>query len=70
MNLVLPPLAAETMFQIGNFPITNSYINSSLALLGFLIFAIFIQKSIKKYYSVLKAPKGILNFTESNDRIS
>lgn len=64
MNLVLPPLAAETMFQIGNFPVTNSYINSSLALLGFLVFAILVQKGVKKYYSGLKAPKGILNFTE------
>ncbi len=64
MMLVLPPLAAETMFYLGGFPVTNSHINSTLALLGFLVFAILVQRGIKKYYTGLSAPKGILNFTE------
>jgi F-type H+-transporting ATPase subunit a len=64
MMLVLPPLAAETMFYVSGFPITNSYINSTLALIGFAVFAFFVNKGIKKYYLTTDVPKGILNFAE------
>ncbi len=64
MIVALPPLAAETMFNIGSFPVTNSHINSSIALVFFLIFAIFVQRGVKKYYQGLSVPKGILNFAE------
>lgn len=65
MLLLLPPLAAETMFTVAGMPITNSYINSSLALVLFVIVAFVINSSIKKYYPKNIAPKGFLNFFEN-----
>ncbi len=62
--LAIPPLAAETIFYIGSFPVTNSYINSTIVVIGFIIFAFIINAAIKKYYPLKKAPKGILNFFE------
>lgn len=59
----LPPLAAETIFHIGSFPITNSYINSTLALVVFAIFGYFLNKSVEKTGSK-KAPRGTANFFE------
>ncbi len=64
MELHLPPLAAETIHHIGNFPITNSYINTTLALVVFVLLAIAVQLGIRKYYSKDIAPKGFLNFFE------
>ncbi len=64
MELHLPPLAAETIFHIGNFPITNSYFNTTMALVVFLVMAFFVQRGIKKYYKTNSAPKGFLNFFE------
>ncbi len=61
----LPPLAAEQVFKIGSFPISNTMVNSFVALLLFAIFAFFINKGVKKYYADNKAPKGVLNFFES-----
>ncbi len=60
----LPPLAAEPLFHIGSFPITNSYINSTLGVVVFAIFAFFLHRSTKKYYTK-GAPKGLVNFFES-----
>lgn len=60
----LPTLAAEVMFNIGSFPITNSYINSSLTVIIFGIFAFFLNNSINKYYKKNIAPKGLLNLFE------
>jgi|SRR3989344_149572 len=37
MLYALPPLAAEPIFQLGSFTITNTYINSSIALVLVLI---------------------------------
>ena len=65
MALFLPPLAAEEMFKIGSFGVTNSMINAALATLLFAVFALFINLGIKKYYLKDMAPKGILNFFES-----
>ncbi len=62
MIAALPPLAAEPIFYIGQFPITNTYINSTLTMIGFVIFAFLISRALKKYQS--KAPGGILNFFE------
>jgi F-type H+-transporting ATPase subunit a len=64
MYILLPPLAAEKMFDIRGVAITNSYINSTIALVLFLVFAVFISLAIKKYYSVNKVPRGLLNFFE------
>ncbi|MDR3642953.1 MAG: F0F1 ATP synthase subunit A [Candidatus Doudnabacteria bacterium] len=62
--LSLPPLAAESLFHIGSFPITNSYVNSTLGVLAFAVFAFFLNRSAKKYYA-FGAPKGLVNFFES-----
>lgn len=63
--LFLPPLAAEQIFKIGSFSVTNSMINAFLALIIFVIFAFFLNLGIKKYYKTDKAPKGLVNFFES-----
>ncbi len=60
--LALPPLAAEPIFYISSFPVTNTLINSTLTMLGFVVFAFFINKAFKKYQG--GAPRGILNFFE------
>ncbi len=60
----IPPLAAEPIFHISRLPVTNSYINSTLTLFGFIVFIIFLNAGIKKYYSKSRAPKGIVNFFE------
>ena len=63
--LFLPPLAAEQIFKIGSFWVTNSLINAFLALVIFVVFAFFLNLGIKKYYVGNKAPKGLVNFFES-----
>lgn len=64
MELAIPPLAAEPIFNIGQFTVTNSIINASVAAFLFIIFAVFIQMAIRKYYRGNQAPKGLLNFFE------
>src|ERR1035441_8364148 len=61
--LSLPPLAAEALFHIGSFPITNAYVNSTLGVVVFAVFAFFLNRSAKKYYAT-GAPKGLVNFFE------
>lgn len=63
MIAALPPLAAEPIFHVGNFPVTNTYINSTLTMLGFVVFALIIRSAVNKYRG--KAPGGILNFFET-----
>ena len=63
--LHLPPLAAETVFHILSFPVTNAMINSVLSLVIFIVFAFFLNLGIKKYYLNDQAPKGVVNFFES-----
>lgn len=62
--MTLPPLAAEIMFKIGFLPITNSYINSTITLLGFVVFALFINMGMKRYYLNNSAPRGLINALE------
>jgi F-type H+-transporting ATPase subunit a len=64
MLVVLPPLAAEPIFHIGSLAVTNSLINSTLTMIGFVVFAVIINRAAKRYYSNNSAPKGILNFFE------
>lgn len=64
-ELLLPPLAPETIFHIGSFAVTNSLINSSFTVLLFAVFALVLNSGIKKYYKRDQAPKGILNFFEA-----
>ncbi len=61
--LALPPLAAEPIFYIQAFPVTNTVINSTLTMIGFVIFAFLINRAVK-FYGIHKAPKGLLNFFE------
>jgi F-type H+-transporting ATPase subunit a len=65
MLATLPPLSAETITHIGSFPITNAYLNTVLTVLGFIIFAFFINRAAKYYYGSNRAPQGLLNFFES-----
>lgn len=60
--LALPPLAAEPIFYVSSFPVTNTIINSTLTMLGFVVSAFFVNRAVKKYSG--GAPKGILNFFE------
>lgn len=62
--LALPPLAAEPIFYITDFPVTNTLINSTVTMVGFVIFAYLINRAVK-YYGSHKAPRGLLNFFES-----
>ncbi len=63
-GLTLPPLAAESIFHIGSFAVTNTYINTVLTVIGFAVFAFFIKRAAERYYSGNEAPKGLLNFFE------
>ncbi len=62
--LALPPLAAEPIFHISTFPVTNTVINSTLTMLGFVVFAFLINRAVNRF-GISKAPRGILNFFES-----
>jgi len=58
MSLVLPPVAAEQIFQIGSFPITNSIINGWIAVLFFVILAFLVRNR------TALVPKGLQNIVE------
>jgi F-type H+-transporting ATPase subunit a len=64
MLIALPPTAAEPIFHISSLPVTNAMINSGIALVLIVIFAVSLQIGIKKYYRADSAPKGIVNFFE------
>ncbi len=57
--LAIPPLAAETIFQIKGFPITNTYINSSIVLVLFFILGLILRKKTREI------PDKVQNFAES-----
>jgi F-type H+-transporting ATPase subunit a len=59
MELLLPPAAAETIFHIGSFPITNSMVNGWIAVVFFVLVAFFVSRNISKI------PKGFQNFVEA-----
>ncbi len=58
MLYALPPLAAEPIFNIGAFSVTNTYINSTLTVFLFVIVAFLIKRNVKE------VPRGIQNFVE------
>lgn len=64
MILVLPPLAAEQIFSIGSFPITNTIINAWLALGVFFVLGLLVRFVWIKNTTPLGAPKGALAFIE------
>ncbi len=59
MELLLPPAAAESIFHIGSFPITNSMVNGWIAVVFFVCVAFFVKRGLKKN------PKGFQNVVES-----
>jgi F-type H+-transporting ATPase subunit a len=58
MILALPPLIAEPIFHIGTFPVTNAYINSTLAVLFFLIIGLLLRRR------TAEVPRGLQNAAE------
>jgi F-type H+-transporting ATPase subunit a len=58
MELVIPPAAAESLFHVGHFSITNSMINGWIAVVFFVVIALILRtkKSV--------VPKGIQNVAE------
>lgn len=59
MILALPPLVAEPIFNIGNFPVTNAYINSCIAVVFFLVVGFLLRKR------TAMVPRGLQNFAET-----
>ena len=59
MFYAIPPLAAEAVFHIGTFPVFNTFINSTLVLIGFVILGLFLRKRSAEL------PDKIQNFAES-----
>jgi F-type H+-transporting ATPase subunit a len=59
MIYALPPLVAEPIFHIGSFPVTNAYINSTLAVVFFLIVGFLLRNKTSMI------PGGLQNFAES-----
>ncbi len=57
--LGIPPLAAEQIFSIGSFPVFNTYINSTIVLVLFLIVGLALRKR------AAEIPDKIQNFAES-----
>lgn len=51
--------SAEKIFQIGSFPVTNSFLTSIISSFSLVIFSIFLSKRI------LLMPKGVQNATEA-----
>ncbi len=57
------PISAETLFHIGNFPVTNAYVNSSILTLAFVIFCLIFSRQITKIPSRLQtAVESLLEF--------
>ena len=57
--LAIPPLAPEIIFHIGGFPVTNTYINSTIVLALFVIAGYFLRSRSKEI------PDKLQNFAES-----
>lgn len=57
--LAIPPLAAETIFHINSFPVTNTYINSTIVLVLFLVLGLLLRKRSAEL------PDRVQNFAES-----
>jgi F-type H+-transporting ATPase subunit a len=63
MILALPPLVAEPIFHLGSFPVTNAYINSTLAVLFFVIIGFMLRKRTSEVPTGLQnAAEGVLEF--------
>ncbi len=58
MTLALPPVAAEAIYHIGSFPITNSMINAWIAVIFFVIIGFLVSRR------TALVPKGFQNVAE------
>lgn len=63
MAVVLPPLSAETIFHIGSFAVTNSYISGTLTVLVIIGLGLII-KNVAQKTSWQQAPVGFMSFLE------
>jgi F-type H+-transporting ATPase subunit a len=59
MIFALPPLVAEPILHLGSFPVTNAYINSTLAVLFFLVVGFMLRNK------TAMIPQGLQNFAEA-----
>lgn len=57
--LAIPPLAAETIFNIGALPVTNTYINSTIVVVLFLVLGYLLRSRSAE------VPDKLQNFAES-----
>jgi F-type H+-transporting ATPase subunit a len=63
MIFAIPPLVAEPIFHIGNFPVTNAYINSTIAVVIFAIAGFILRKKTAMIPDkVQNAAEGLLEF--------
>jgi F-type H+-transporting ATPase subunit a len=61
--MTTPPLVAEPLFHLGSFPITNAYVNSTIALVVFVALGLFLKNNVKKIPGkVQNAVEAILEF--------
>jgi len=59
----IPPIAAETIFHIGSFGVTNAYVNSTVVALLLIIFSLVLGSRIKKVPGKLQnAFEALLDF--------
>lgn len=56
--MTIPPLVAEPIFSVGNFPVTNAIINAWIAVLFFLGVSLLIRKKTNM------VPRGLQNISE------
>ncbi|MFA5953981.1 MAG: FoF1 ATP synthase subunit a [Patescibacteria group bacterium] len=54
----LPPLAAEVVFHIGSFPVTNSFVNALVVSVGLILFAAYFGRRLRP------VPHGAQNILE------
>jgi len=59
MIYALPPLVAEPIFSIGTFTVTNAYINSTIAVVIFLVVGFLLRNK------TAMIPRGFQNFAEA-----
>lgn len=59
MLFALPPLAAEPIFHIANFPVTNTYINSTIVVVLFILLGLWLRNKRRE------KPDKVQNFAES-----
>lgn len=59
MIYAIPPLVAEPIFNLGTFTVTNSLINSTIAVVIFAVVGYILRKK------TMEIPTGIQNFAES-----